>query len=129
MESCGEYYGNDDLYVYTECGTMREYSDLAGECKRSSDPYILTDCSNLFGWQHYFTDDLNKQYRRQLESCGEYYGYDDLYVYPECRTMRDHGDLGSDGEQYSNAYILTDCSNLCGWQHYRTVDLNEYYSR
>ncbi len=60
MESCGEHYSYDDLYVYAECGTMREYSDLDGDGEQSNDPYVFTDCGDLFGWQHYLTDDLNK---------------------------------------------------------------------
>ena len=50
-----------------------------------------------------------------MESCGEYYGNNDLYLYTECGTMRDDGDLGSDGEQYSNAYIQSDSGDLFGW--------------
>ena len=60
MESCGEQYSYDDLYVYPCCGTMRDHGDLDGECEQSDDPYIQSDCSNLFGWQHYLTDDLNE---------------------------------------------------------------------
>ena len=93
---------------------MREYSDLDGDGEQSNDPYVFTDCSNLFGWQYYFTDYFNKQYRRQLESCGEQYSYDDLYVYPCCGTMREYGDLDGDGECPCYAYILTDCCDLFG---------------
>ena len=60
MEPCGEYYGDHDLYFYAECGTMRDHGDLDGECKQSNNPYILTDCGDLFGWQHYLTYDLNE---------------------------------------------------------------------
>ena len=64
MEPCGEYYGNNDLYLYAEFGTMRDHGDLDGDGEQSNDTYILTDCGDLFGWQYYLTDDLNKQYRR-----------------------------------------------------------------
>ena len=60
MESCGEQYSYDDLYFYTECGAMREYSDLDGECKQSNAPYILTDSGDLFRWFIHLTDDLNE---------------------------------------------------------------------
>ena len=78
---------------------MREYSDLDGDGEQSNDPYVFTDCSNLFGWQYYFTDYFNKQYRRQLESCGEQYSYDDLYFYAEWGTMCEYGnDDGGDSK-------------------------------
>ena len=104
---------------------MREYSDLDGDGEQSNDPYIQSDCSNLFGWQYYFTDDLNKQYRRQLESCGEQYSYDDLYVYPECGTMRDHGDLDGECKQSDDPYIQSDCSDLFRRFIRLTDDLNK----
>ncbi|MBK8445036.1 MAG: hypothetical protein IPL35_17270 [Sphingobacteriales bacterium] len=40
MESCGEHYGNDDLYLYAECGTMRDYGDFDGDSKQCNNPYI-----------------------------------------------------------------------------------------
>ena len=60
MESCGEYYGNDDLYLYTECGAMRDHGDLDGDGEQSNDTYILTDCGDLFRRFIHLTDDLNK---------------------------------------------------------------------
>ena len=104
---------------------MCEYSDLDGECKQSNDSYILTDCGDLFGWQHYLTDDLNKQYRRQLEPCGEYYGNDDLYLYTCCGTMREYGDLDGDGECPCYTYIQSDCGDLFRRFIHLTDDLNK----
>ena len=42
---------------------MRDHGDLDGDGEQSDDPYIQSDCCDLFGWQYYFTDDLNKQHR------------------------------------------------------------------
>ena len=49
MESCGEHYSYDNLYLYAECGTMREYGDLDGDGECPCYAYILTDCCDLFG--------------------------------------------------------------------------------
>ncbi len=60
MESCGEYYGYDDLYFHTKRGTMCKYSDLGSDGECSCYAYILTNCGDLFRRFIHLTDDLNK---------------------------------------------------------------------
>ncbi|MBK8445038.1 MAG: hypothetical protein IPL35_17280 [Sphingobacteriales bacterium] len=125
MESCGEHYGDDDLYLYPWCGAMCKYSDHDGDGEPQSYPYVQSDCGDLLRRLITLPSSSTNSPRWQLESCGEHYSDDNLYIHACCGAMCKYGDLDSDGECPCHPYIQSDSGNLFGRLHYLAIEFNK----
>ncbi|MBK8445037.1 MAG: hypothetical protein IPL35_17275 [Sphingobacteriales bacterium] len=60
LESCGEQYSYDNLYLHPKCGTMCEYSDFDGDSECPCHTYVQSDRCDLFRRFIYLADEFNK---------------------------------------------------------------------